>query len=68
MTTEEIRNALHTNKPFKVRMADGKVDEVPHQDFAALSPKGRTFVVMKDESWEIMGIPLIAAIEMPSFG
>ena len=68
MTTEEIRNALHTNKPFKVRTADGKVVEVPHQDFAALSPNGRTFVVMKEESWEIMDIPLIAAIEMPSLG
>ena len=68
MTTEEIRKALHANKPFKVRTSDGKVVEVPHQDFAALSRNGKSFVVMTDEEWEVLDVSLISAIEMPAVG
>lgn len=68
MTTEDIREALHSNKPFKVHTADGKVVDVPHQDFAAVSPDGRTFVVMSETGREVLAVPLIAAIEMPSIG
>ena len=56
---------MHSNRPFKVRTADGKIVPVPHQDFAALSPNGRTFVVMTDEAWEQLDVRLISAIEMP---
>ena len=66
MAPDKIRQALHANRPFRVRTSDGKVVEVPHQDFAALSPNGRTFVVMRDRAWEVMDVPLITAIEMPS--
>ena len=54
---------MHENRPFKVRTADGKVVTVPHQDFAALSPNGRTFVVMTETDWETLDISLISAIE-----
>jgi hypothetical protein len=65
MTPDEIRQALHSNRPFRVRTSDGKVVDVPHQDFAALSPDGRTFVVMQDRGKEVMDVPLITAIELP---
>jgi hypothetical protein len=64
MTSDAIRKALHSNLPFKVRTADGKTLEVPHQDFAALSPSGRTLVVMTpDDTWEALDVFLISALE-----
>ena len=64
MTADDIRTALHSNKPFKVRTAVGKVIKVPHQDFAALSPDGRTLIVMSEKTWEVLDVYLISAIEM----
>ncbi|MBM3851708.1 MAG: hypothetical protein FJ399_00970 [Verrucomicrobia bacterium] len=64
MTAADIRTALHSNRPFKVRTADGKVIKVPHQDFAALSRNGRTLVVMTEKTWEVLDVLLISAIEM----
>ncbi|MEO5959274.1 MAG: hypothetical protein ABIR80_09165 [Opitutaceae bacterium] len=66
MTAADIRTALHSNKPFKVRTSDGQVIKVPHQDFAALSPDGRTFIVMTEKSWQVLDVFLISAIEMKS--
>ena len=66
MTVEALKEALHSNRPFKVRTSDGKVLSVPHQDFAALSPDGRVFIVMTGKSWEVLDVFLISAIEMKS--
>mgnify|MGYP001586763994 FL=1 len=66
MTADDIRTALHSDKPFKVRTADGKVIKVPHQDFAALSEDGRTFIVMTGKTWEVLDVVLITSIEMRS--
>jgi len=64
MTSAAIRTALHSNRPFKVRTADGKTIDVPHQDFAALSKSGRTLVVMTpDDTWEVLDVFLISALE-----
>ena len=66
MTAEAIKEALHSNKPFKVRTSDGKMLNVPHQDFAALSPDGRVFIVMTGKTWQVLDVLLISAIEMKS--
>lgn len=67
MTSDDIRKALHSNLPFKVRTDDGKVLDVPHQDFAALSRNGLTLVVMTpDTVWEMVDVRLITSIETPN--
>lgn len=64
MTADAIRKALHSNQPFRLRTSDGKVVDVPHQDYAALSASGRLLVVMAGETWEVLDVFLISAIEM----
>ncbi len=64
MTSDIIRNAMHSNLPFRVRTADGKVIEVPHQDYVALPPNGRIMIVMTpDGLWEVLDVRLITALE-----
>jgi hypothetical protein len=64
MTAEAIRTELRANRPFRLRTADGKVVDVPHPDFATLSPSGRTLIVFnKDDSYEVLDVLLVAAIE-----
>ena len=64
MTPETIREALHSNRPFRVYTADGKVFDVPHQDFAAISDDGRNFVIMIGKTWKMLEVPLITSIEV----
>jgi hypothetical protein len=64
VTPDTIRDALHSSRPFRVHTADGKIFDVPHQDFAAISEDGRNFVVMTGKSWKILDVPLITSIEV----
>lgn len=48
MNREQVVRAMHSNKPFRIRMADGKEYRIPHQDYISISPRG-TFVVIHDE-------------------
>jgi hypothetical protein len=66
MTPDTIREALHSSRPFRVRTADGRVFDVPHQDFAAISENGENFVVMTGKTWKILDVPLITSIEVTS--
>ena len=47
MLAESLREHLRAVpfEPFVIQMNDGRRFEVPHQDFAALSPKGAEFCV-----------------------
>jgi hypothetical protein len=49
-----------------VRTADGRVFDVPHQDFAAISENGENFVVMTGKTWKILDVPLVTSIEVTS--
>jgi hypothetical protein len=67
MTADAIRKALHSSHPFRIRTVDGKVLDVPHQDFASLSQSGRTMIVMTpDDTWEVVDVFLISALETPN--
>ncbi len=48
MNRSQIEGAIRNNRPFRIRMADGKEYRVPHSDYIFLSPKG-TFVILFDE-------------------
>lgn len=65
MTAEAIRKQLQLGRPFRLRTADGKTVFVPQPDFALLSPGGKTLIVFhKGESYEVLSVQLIAAIEV----
>ena len=68
MSADELRGLLHAVpfKPFTVYMANDHVFEIPHPDFALLTPKGRTLVVAsnEDKGVDILDVPLIARMEV----
>jgi hypothetical protein len=58
MITEEIKNLLRATPfiPFTIHVSNGTTFEVPHPDFAFVSPNGMVvFVFVKDVSNRIVG-------------
>ncbi len=68
MSADELKNLLHAVpfKAFTVYMANDRAFEIPHPDFALLTPKGRTLVVAsnEDKGVNILDVPLIARMEI----
>ena len=67
MTTEQFKSALHHQpfRPFKIRMADGRLFDVPHPDFVALSHSGRTVVVFNaDETHSVLDLLLMTELQV----
>ncbi|MEX2170443.1 MAG: hypothetical protein WD851_14100 [Pirellulales bacterium] len=67
MTTEQFRATLHQQpfRPFTIRMADGRVFEIAHRDFVALSPSGRTTIVFQtDESYSVLDLLLMSELQV----
>jgi len=67
MTTEQLRK-VHTARPFTpftLRLADGTRLRVVSPEFLATFPSGRTvLVVTGDESYEIVDLLLVTAIDV----
>ena len=68
MNAEELRKLLHTVpfQPFTVYLPSEKAFEVPHPDFAMLTPNGRILVVSESEgdAVDILDVPLIARVHV----
>ena len=68
MNAAELKQVLHATpfRPFTVHLARDKAFSVPHEDFAALSPNGRTLIVFRKEDgvFDILDVPLIARLEV----
>ena len=68
MNAAELKQLLHASpfRPFTVYLASEKAFVVPHVDFAALSPTGRTLIVFRKEDgvFDILDVPLIARLEV----
>ena len=68
MNAEEIRQLLHATpfKPFTVYMASDKAFFVPHQEFALLTPKGRTLVISHHDkdALDLLDVTLISRVEV----
>jgi hypothetical protein len=68
MHADELRQLLHASpfRPFTIYWAREKSFAVPHQDFAWLTPRGRTLVVaMGDkEAVDLLDVALIARVEV----
>ena len=67
MTIQQL-DAAHQARPFKpftLHMADGRAFPVPHPEFLARSPTGRTIVVYGDnDASSILDLLLLTEIEI----
>ena len=69
MTIEQLRVVLQEVpfRPFMLRMADGRSLAIPHRDFVALSPSGRTVIVYRDDdSFSIVDLLLVNELDVPA--
>ncbi len=67
MTTEQFRATLHQQpfRPFTIRMADGRLFEVDHPDFVALSKTGGTVIVFeRDETYSVLDLLLMTELQV----
>ena len=67
MTLEEIRRAIRAQpfKPFTIHLADQRSFQVPHPEYAAVSPSGRVFVVFdKKGHVDLIDSLLVTSIAM----
>lgn len=68
MHADAIKQLLHASpfRPFTIYLASEKSFVVPHQDFAWLTPKGRTLVVALNdkEAVDLLDVALIARVEV----
>ena len=75
MSKDELISLLRPAgfRPFRLHVADGRSAEVPHPEFAALSPDGRTLIVFDAKTGgmrEIIDTVLIVSVdfEIPASG
>jgi hypothetical protein len=67
MTIEQLRHILHAApvKPFTIHLADGRQIRVPHPDFLAQSPSGRTVLIyLEDETFSIIDLLLVTELKV----
>lgn len=68
MSKDELRSLLKPRgfRPFRLHLVDGDSLDVPHPEFAALSPNGRTLILFDAESGgmrEIVDTLLIVSVD-----
>jgi hypothetical protein len=69
MTADAIKDALHTIPfvPFALKVVGGKKYAVPHPDFVAISPTGRTLVLYTEgDRSTVIDIALVSQLERQS--
>jgi len=67
MTVEQLQGVLRANpfRPFAIRMADGRIFQIPHPDFLSMSPTGRTVIAYgADDSFSIIDLLLMTELEV----
>ena len=68
MHADELKQLLHASPflPFKIFLPSEKSFAVPRQDFAWLTPKGRTLVVAvaDKEAVDLLDVAMIAHVEI----
>ena len=71
MTADELRKAYRAQpfRPFMLRVADGREYEVRHPELMAISPRGRTVVVVApDETADLIDTLMINSIHLDDNG
>ena len=67
MTAQKLKDLLNSLpfRPFQIYLPSGQSVGVPNRDFAAISPSGRTLVVLgENESETIVDVMLIERVEL----
>jgi len=68
MTTDELKQLLQGSpfRPFTVYLSSEKAFSIQHPEFAVLTPKGRTLIVLHagDEAFDLIDVPLIERVEV----
>lgn len=64
MTLQMIKDLLHGSKGFSVHMVSGRVIDVPHPDFAALSPSETALAVVGEARVQFLRINQIESVEL----
>jgi hypothetical protein len=67
MTAQEFRSVFEALpfRPFTVQLADGREVAVRHQDYALLSPTGRTLIVYEDDdSFQVLDLMLATGVQV----
>lgn len=65
MNVEQLRAVREANpfRPFTIHLADGRSVRVPHRDYLAMSPGGRTVIVYQaDEAFSILDLLLVTEL------
>jgi hypothetical protein len=68
-TANQVREAIKAQpfRPFLVRLVDGRSYQVPHPDFAMLSPVGRELLFVGDDAGiHQINVLLIVEVETPA--
>jgi hypothetical protein len=71
VTSEQLRAAQRARpfRAFDLHLADGDVLTIPHPDFIALGPGGRTVVAFgENDEMSIVDLLLVSRIEMRKGG
>ena len=71
MTAKEFRNVFEAQpfQPFTIFLADGRHIPIQHQEFAMLSPTGRTLIVyQEDDSFQVVDLMLATGLEVNGAG
>ncbi len=64
MTTEALREAIRTRRPFRISMADGRTLDVPHAEFVSISPSGRIlYIAEENDRLEALDVLLITGVQ-----
>ena len=67
MTIDQFRSTLLSRpfQPFTLHLADGRRINVPHPEFAAMFPTGRTVIVtQRDQTYELIDLLLVVGLEV----
>jgi hypothetical protein len=67
MTIEQLRVVLQATpfRPFTLHLTDGRHLHVPHREFLAHSPSGRTIIVYHDDdSFSVIDLLLVTELEV----
>jgi hypothetical protein len=67
MTTEAIKDAIQKRpfRPFSLRLANGDEIQIQSQDYVALHPVGKTFIIFEpDGGYRIVDIPLVTDLSV----
>ncbi|HWB05099.1 MAG TPA: hypothetical protein VG796_18860 [Verrucomicrobiales bacterium] len=59
MTRKQLEAVIEEGAPFTLRLADGRLYQVPHRDYISLPPKNATVAVVYEDDGTVHVLPLL---------